>query len=153
FRRQPMERPRIVSRSEWLAARKELLKLEKTATRERDSLTRARRALPMVPVETTYMFDGPNGSESLRDLFGDLDQLIVYHFMFDPTWDEGCKSCSYFVDSVAGSVVHLPARNTAFAAVSRAPIAKIEAFKRRMGWAFPWVSSYSNKFNTDFAVT
>jgi predicted dithiol-disulfide oxidoreductase (DUF899 family) len=153
FRRTPMERPRIASRSEWLAARKELLTLEKAATRERDALAAARRTLPMVPLETTYVFDGPEGSVSLRDLFGDRSQLIVYHFMFDPAWDEGCKSCSFLADSIAGSVVHLPARDTAFAAISRAPIAKLEAFKRRMGWTFPWVSSHGNGFNADFSVT
>ena len=148
-----MERPRIVSRAEWLAARKELLTFEKTATRERDALAAARRTLPMVPVETTYVFDGPEGPVSLRDLFGDRSQLIVYHFMFDPAWDEGCKSCSFLADAVSGSVVHLSARDTAFTAISRAPIAKLEAFKRRMGWTFPWVSSYGNTFNTDFSVT
>jgi len=148
-----MEKPRIVSRAEWLAARKELLTLEKAATRERDALTSARQKLPMVRVETPYVFDSPNGPQSLRDLFGDRAQLIVYHFMFDPAWDEGCKSCSYLADSINGSVVHLPARDTAFAAVSRAPIEKIEAFKTRMGWSFPWVSSHHNSFNTDFAVT
>lgn len=148
-----MEHPRVVSRAEWLAARKELLTLEKAATRERDALTAARRRLPMVAVDTPYQFDGPKGPASLRDLFQERAQLIVYHFMFDPTWEEGCKSCSYLADSIDGSIVHLAARDTAFAAVSRAPIEKIEAFKSRMGWTFPWVSSYGNSFNTDFAVT
>jgi len=148
-----MKQPRVVTRTEWLSARKELLMLEKTATRERDALARARRTLPMVAVDHEYVFDGPGGPQSLRDLFGDRSQLIVYHFMFDPAWEEGCKSCSYLADSIAGSVAHLPARDTAFAAVSRAPIDKIEAFKKRMGWTFEWVSSYRNTFNTDFAVT
>ena len=148
-----MERPTIVSRAEWIAARKELLALEKTATRERDAVTAARRRLPMVPVETPYVFDGPQGPVTLLDLFGNRTQLIVYHFMFDPAWEEGCKSCSFLMDSIGECVVHLVARDTSFAAVSRAPIAKIDAFKKRMGWTFPWVSSGGTNFNSDFAVT
>jgi len=148
-----MERPRVVSRAEWLAARKELLTLEKAATRERDALAAARRALPMVPVEKTYVFDSPGGAASLRALFADRSQLIVYHFMFDPAWEEGCKSCSFLADGIDGSIVHLQARDTAFAAISRAPLAKLEAFKTRMGWRFPLVSSYGNSFNVDFSVT
>ena len=148
-----MERPRVVSRAEWLTARKELLTLEKAATRGRDALAAARRTLPMVPLETKYVFDGPTGPVSLRDLFDDRSQLIVYHFMFDPSWEEGCKSCSFLADGIAGSIVHLQARDTAFAAISRAPLAKLEAFKARMGWTFPWVSSFGNSFNVDFSVT
>ena len=147
------DRPRIVSRDEWLSARRDLLQLEKTSTREHDRLVAARRRLPMVEVDTPYVFEGPNGPLTLRDLFDGRSQLIVYHFMFDPAWEEGCKSCSFLADAVAGSVLHLAARDTAFAAVSRAPISKIDAFKARMGWTFPWVSSDANRFNVDFAVT
>jgi predicted dithiol-disulfide oxidoreductase (DUF899 family) len=148
-----MKHPRIVSRVEWLAARKELLVQEKAASRQRDDLAAARRRLPMVEVQQEYVFDGPEGRVSLIDLFKRRSQLIVYHFMFDPAWDEGCKSCSHFVDNFAGSLVHLEARDTSFAAISRAPISKIDAFKARMGWSFPWVSSEASDFNLDFAVT
>src|SRR5262249_8357598 len=148
-----MDRPQVVSQTEWLIARKALLAQEKAATRARDALSAARRTLPMVRVEKAYVFEGPNGPVSLRDLFGDHRQLIVYHFMFDPTWAEGCKSCSHFMDNAQGAVVHLTARQTAFVVVSRAPLAKIEAFKQRMGWSFPWVSSFDIDFNYDFHVT
>ena len=144
---------KIVSRAEWLAARKELLIKEKEATRQRDALSAERRKLPMVKVEKEYVFDGPNGRTSLRDLFGSHPQLIVYHFMFDPSWEEGCKSCSFFADNFTGAIIHLAARNTAFAVVSKAPVAKLEAFKKRMGWTFPWYSSSANSFNHDFHVT
>jgi predicted dithiol-disulfide oxidoreductase (DUF899 family) len=107
----------------------------------------------MVEVEKEYVFDGPHGPVPLRDLFEDRSQLIVYHFMFDPAWDEGCKSCSHFADNIAGSITHLRARDTSFAAISRAPIAKIEAFKSRMGWSFRWLSSRDSDFNVDFGVT
>jgi predicted dithiol-disulfide oxidoreductase (DUF899 family) len=130
-----------------------LLAREKAASRAHDELVAERRALPMVAVDTPYVFEGPQGSVTLRALFGDQAQLLVYHFMFDPAWDEGCKSCSHLADNIAGSVVHLAARQTAFAAVSRASIAKIEAFKARMAWTFPWVSSAASTFNTDFAVS
>ncbi|HKA55777.1 MAG TPA: DUF899 domain-containing protein [Candidatus Binatia bacterium] len=148
-----MERPKVVSRAEWLVARKELLAKEKEATRQRDALSAERRKLPMVKIEKEYVFEGPNGRTSLRDLFGQHHQLIVYHFMFAPEWDEGCKSCSHFMDNAAGSIVHLTARNTAFVVVSRAPLAKIESFKKRMGWTFPWLSSFGSDFNYDFHVT
>jgi len=148
-----MSGPKIVSPTEWLTARRELLAKEKEFTRQRDALSRQRRKLPMVKVDKDYVFEGPSGRVSLRDLFGKHRQLILYHFMFDPDWNEGCKSCSHFMDNAAGSVVHLAARNTAFIVVSRAPIQKIESFKKRMGWAFPWVSSFSNDFNYDFHVT
>src|SRR5262252_4525650 len=134
-----MEYPRIASSSDWLIARKALLAKEKAATAARDALSAERRTLPMVRLEKDYVFDGPDGPVSLRELFGVHPQLIVYHFMFDPTWDEGCKSCSHFMDNAQGAVVHLAARRTAFVAVSRAPLPKIEVFKRRMGWSFPWV--------------
>jgi predicted dithiol-disulfide oxidoreductase (DUF899 family) len=148
-----MERPRIVSRSEWLSARKALLAKEKEATRQRDALSAERRALPMVEVEKDYVFDGPDGKLRLVDLFTGRRQLLLYHFMFDPKWDEGCKHCSHLVDNIDGLPIHLAARDTALAAVSRAPLAKIQAFKRRMGWHFPWVSSSGNDFNYDFHVT
>jgi predicted dithiol-disulfide oxidoreductase (DUF899 family) len=108
-----MERPKIVSRVEWLAARKELLAKEKESVRQRDALSAERRKLPMVKLEKEYVFDGPNGRANLRDLFGPHRQLILYHFMFDPNWDEGCKSCSFFADNFSGAIIHLGARNTA----------------------------------------
>jgi len=148
-----MKLPEIVSQTEWLAARKALLVKEKEATRQRDELARARRELPMVKVEKEYLFDGPSGRVALGDLFGKHPQLIVYHFMFEPKWDEGCKSCSHFADNFAGSIVHLAARDTSFAVVSRAPLSKIEPFKKRMGWTFTWLSSFSSDFNDDFHVT
>ncbi|HJZ75945.1 MAG TPA: DUF899 domain-containing protein [Vicinamibacterales bacterium] len=148
-----MNRPQIVSRPEWIAARKALLVLEKEASRQRDALSAERRKLPMVEIDKAYVFDGPDGPTTLRELFKDRRQLIVYHFMFDPQWEEGCKSCSHLMDNAAGSVVHLAARDTAFAVVSRAPLHKIEAFKQRMGWQFPWVSSFGTDFNNDFGVT
>jgi predicted dithiol-disulfide oxidoreductase (DUF899 family) len=107
----------------------------------------------MVKMEKDYVFEGPSGHKRLRDLFGSHRQLIIYHFMFDPEWEEGCKSCSHFMDNVAGSVVHLSARNTSFAVISRAPLQKIKSFKKRMGWSFPWLSSFGNDFNHDFHVT
>ncbi len=145
--------PNVVPRSEWLAARRKLLAKEKELTRQRDALSRERRELPMVKLDKDYVFDGPNGRVNLRDLFGRHDQLIVYHFMFDPDWDQGCKSCSHFMDNSQGAIVHLAARNTAFAVVSRAPLEKIERFKKRMGWTFPWLSSFGTDFNYDFHVT
>jgi predicted dithiol-disulfide oxidoreductase (DUF899 family) len=148
-----MNRPSIVSREEWLVARRALLALEKEASRQRDRLSAERRTLPMVEIEKSYMFEGPNGPATLRGLFGGLQQLIVYHFMFDPQWEEGCKSCSHFMDNAAGSIVHLAARDTSFVVVSRAPLQKVEAFKKRMGWQFPWVSSFGTDFNHDFGVT
>ena len=148
-----LELPKTVSRAEWLVARKELLKKEKEFTRQRDALSSERRKLPVVKIEKEYIFEGPSGPTSLRDLFASHRQLIIYHFMFDPEWEEGCKSCSHFMDNVAGSVIHLAARDTSFAVISRAPLRKIESFKRRMGWTFPWLSSFGNDFNYDFRVT
>jgi len=148
-----MERPIVASRAEWLAARRTLLAREKDATRQRDALAAARRALPMVRVDTPYTFEGPDGPATLRDLFGDHRQLVVYHFMFAPTWDAGCRSCSYVMDNVEGALAHLAAADTAFVAVSRAPLAKIADFQTRMGWRFPWVSSGESDFNYDFHVT
>jgi predicted dithiol-disulfide oxidoreductase (DUF899 family) len=148
-----MDTSRIVSRPEWLAARKEPLLKEKEFTRQRDALSAQRRELPMVRIENTYVFDGPNGPTGLLDLFGGRPQLILYHFMFDLAWDEGCKSCSFLADNFTGAILHLDAANTAFAVVSKAPLAKLDAFKKRMGWTFPWVSSFANDFNYDFHVT
>lgn len=148
-----MNRPRIVSRTDWLEARKALLAKEKAFTRERDALSAARRELPMVKLDKEYTFDEAGSRRTLRDLFGGKRQLVVYHFMLDPTWEEGCKSCSLLGDHFEPAVVHLAARDTAFAAVSRAPFAKIAAFKERMGWTFRWVSSFETSFNADFGVS
>src|SRR5215472_3519388 len=145
--------PKAVSRADWLAARKRLLAKEKEFTHQRDALSAELRKLPMVKIEQDYIFEGPDGRKSLRDLFGKRSQLLIYHFMFDPAVEEGCKHCSHFADNFNGSVVHLGARDTAVAVISRAPLAKIEAFKKRMGWSFPWLSSFANDFNYDFHVT
>src|SRR5438128_9555876 len=119
-----MKTSNVVSPEEWLVARKKLLAKEKEFTRQRDALSAERRKLPMVKIEKEYVFEGPNGRANLRDLFGNHDQLIIYHFMFDPSWEEGCKSCSHLMDNSEGAIVHLKARNTAFVVVSRAPLAK-----------------------------
>jgi predicted dithiol-disulfide oxidoreductase (DUF899 family) len=147
-----MNLPQVVSREDWLAARKELLAREKQATRVRDALRAERRALPMVRIEKDYVFDGPDGPATLLDLFEGRRQLIVQHFMFDPEWDDGCPSCTYFSDDL-GHLLHLHERHTSFAVVSRAPLTKIEAYKRRRGWTFPWYSSFGSDFNYDFHVT
>jgi predicted dithiol-disulfide oxidoreductase (DUF899 family) len=144
---------KIVTRDEWLAARTEFLAKEKEFTRQRYALAEARRKLPMVKVEKEYVFDGPAGPVTLRHLFEGRSQLIVYHFMFYPERNVGCKHCSCVMDNIAGSLVHLTAQDTSFAAVSRAPLAKINPFKKRMEWTFPWVSSFNNDFNYDFHVT
>lgn len=148
-----MDRPRVVSRNEWLAARKELLTKEKEFTRLRDRLSAERRTLPWVKVEKRYVFDGPNGKETLADLFAGRSQLIVYHFMFGPGWEEGCPSCSFVADHIDGAVVHLAQRDVTLLAVSRAPLPQIDVFKKRMGWRFKWVSSYGNDFNRDYHVS
>lgn len=147
-----MDRPAVVSRAEWLDARRRLLVEEKQATRARDALAAARRALPMVRVDKEYVFDGPDGKASLRELFEGRRQLITYHFMFDPSWDEGCRSCSFLVDNI-GHLAHLHARDTTLVVVSRAPMAKIAPFKTRMGWRVPWFSSFDSDFNYDFHAT
>jgi predicted dithiol-disulfide oxidoreductase (DUF899 family) len=144
---------RVVSQNEWIAARKELLTKEKGSTRLRDELSRQRRELPWVRVEKEYVFDAPGGKETLADLFDGRSQLIVYHFMFGPEWEQGCPSCSFLSDHIDGSVVHLAHRDVTFVVVSRAPLPKIEAFKKRMGWRFKWVSSYGNDFNFDYHVS
>jgi predicted dithiol-disulfide oxidoreductase (DUF899 family) len=143
----------IVSPEEWVAARKELLKKEKEFTRLRDELSRQRRELPWEKVEKQYVFDAPGGKQTLADLFGGRGQLIVYHFMFGPGWEEGCPSCSFLADHFDGPAVHLAQRDVTLAVVSRAPLAQIEAFKKRMGWRFKWVSSYGDDFNRDYHVS
>jgi predicted dithiol-disulfide oxidoreductase (DUF899 family) len=142
----------IVSREVWLAARKELLAQEKALTRQRDAVNAARRRLPLVRVEKPYAFEGPAGRVGLKDLFAGRRQLIVYHFMFDPDWAEGCPACSFLVDNI-GHLSHLHARDTTLVLVSRAPLGKILPFKRRMGWEVPWYSSFGSDFNHDFHVT
>ena len=148
-----MNQPKVVSPAEWLAARKELLKKEKEFTQLRDQLSQQRRDLPWEKVEKSYVFDGSKGKETLADLFGGRSQLIVYHFMFGPDWKEGCPSCSFISDHIDGSVTHLAARDVRLAVVSRAPLAQIEAFKKRMGWRFHWVSSNATDFNYDYHVS
>ncbi len=144
---------RVVSRKKWLAARKELLMKEKALTGIRDVVTRERAALPWVRVEKPYEFEGPGGKESLAGLFGGRSQLIVYHFMFGPGWEQGCPSCSFLADHVDGALPHLAARDVSFVAVSRAPFAQIRPFQSRMGWRFKWVSSHGSDFNYDFQVS
>jgi predicted dithiol-disulfide oxidoreductase (DUF899 family) len=149
-----MSLPQVVSRDEWLAARKKLLVKEKEATRARDVLNIERRELPMVRIDKEYAFEGPEGMANLPDLFDGRRQLIIRHFMFDPSWDAGCSSCTAAADEVsAGLLDHLHARDTTFVTVSRAPLARIEAYKARKGWNFPWYSSYGSDFNYDFHVT
>lgn len=149
-----MSLPRVVSREQWLSARKELLAKEKEHTRLRDAVTADRRRLPMVRVEKEYKFEGPGGHVSLADMFEGSRQLIVLHFMFDPSWDAGCPTCAASSDELTpGQLAYLRARNTAFATISRAPFAKLSVYKKQRGWTFPWYSSYGNDFNYDFHVT
>jgi predicted dithiol-disulfide oxidoreductase (DUF899 family) len=143
----------IVSKEQWLEARNELLRREKAFTHEREALAAARRELPAVKVDTAYRFDGILGSYGLADLFAGKRQLIVYHFMFAPTWQQGCAHCSYVADHLDGSLPHLAARDTALAVVSRAPLAKLQEFKQRMGWQFPWYSAGTGDFNYDYQVS
>ena len=147
-----MNLPRVVSQHEWLAARKELLVREKEATRARDALRAERQALPMVEIEKEYTFEGPDGPATLLDLFEGRRQLIVQHFMFDPSWDDGCPSCTYALDDL-GHLPHLHEKDTSFAVISRAPLTKIESYKQRKGWTVPWYSSFGSDFNYDFYVT
>lgn len=148
-----MQSHRIVSREEWIEARKQHLQKEKGLTRLRDQLSAERRALPWVKVEKTYEFDGPNGKETLADLFAGRSQLIVYHFMFRPGWEEGCKSCSFVADHIDGSLTHLAHRDVTLIAVARAPYPDLATFKQRMGWRFTWVSSFASDFNSDYQVS
>ncbi len=143
----------VVSHERWVEARKQLLAKEKEFTRLRDQLSQARRDLPWERIEKSYVFDGPNGEETLAQLFAGRGQLVVYHFMYDPSWEAGCKSCSFWADNFNGIVVHLAHRDATLIAVSRAPLDKLEAYKRRMGWSFKWVSSHHNDFNRDFHVS
>jgi predicted dithiol-disulfide oxidoreductase (DUF899 family) len=143
---------RVVSQIDWLTARKELLKKEKEATHARDALSAERRELPWAKVEKNYEFDTSEGKKTLADLFNGRSQLVIYHFMFGPDWKEGCPSCSFLSDHMDGAVPHLAARDVTLTMVSRAPLAKIAAFKKRMGWRFNWVSSYGTDFNRDFHV-
>jgi predicted dithiol-disulfide oxidoreductase (DUF899 family) len=148
-----VKHPKVVLQAEWLVARKEFLKKEKEFTRLRDELSRQRRELPWEKVEKDYVFDGPGGKETLADLFHGRSQLIIYHFMFGPGWAAGCPSCSYLADHFDGPAIHLANRDVTLAVVSRAPIAEIEAFKKRMGWKFHWASSYGSDFNYDYHVS
>ena len=144
--------PKVVSREEWLAERKKHLGHEKELTKHRDRVAAERRRLPMVQIDKDYVFDGPNGPVSLKDLFDGRTQLIVYHFMFDPEWDKGCPGCTGFVSSL-GDLSMLYDRSTSFVLISRAPLAKLEAYKALKGWSLPWYSSFGSDFNYDFHVT
>ena len=144
---------KIVSKAEWLVARKDLLTREKELTRLRDEVSRHRRELPWVKVDKEYLFEGPDGKETLADLFDGRSQLIVYHFMFGPGWEEGCKSCSYLADHFDGANWHLPHRDVTLAVISRAPLSELEPYKKRLGWRFKWVSSHGNDFNFDYHVS
>jgi predicted dithiol-disulfide oxidoreductase (DUF899 family) len=148
-----IDRPQVVSPSEWLAARRELLAREKAFTRERDALSAARRELPWVRVEKPYKFEGPKGQQSLADLFGGRSQLVVYHFMFGPEWEEGCLGCSLHCDHVDGARQHFEHDDVSFVAVSRGPIEKLQTYRKRMGWRFRWVSSAASDFNFDYHVS
>jgi predicted dithiol-disulfide oxidoreductase (DUF899 family) len=148
-----MVQHKVVSHDEWIEARKRFLAKEKEFTRLRDELSRERRELPWTRVDKQYAFDGPSGKETLADLFAGHHQLIVQHFMFDPSWDAACKSCSFWADGYNGFFPHLEQRDLAFVAISLAPLDKITAFKQRMGWTFKWVSSLGSDFNRDYQVT
>ena len=148
-----MQPHRIVSRAEWLVERKALLACEKALTKARDEVARQRRELPVVRVGKPYRFEGPDGQVSLAGLFEGRSQLIVYHFMFGADWKEGCTGCSFLADHIDGAVVHLAQRDVTLVAVARAPLARIEAFKRRMGWRFAFLSSLGSDFNFDYGVS
>jgi predicted dithiol-disulfide oxidoreductase (DUF899 family) len=145
--------PKIVNRSEWMAQREALLAAEKAFTHERDALSARRRQMPWVKVEETYVFDGPDGKVSLDELFNGRGQLIVYHFMFAPESEWGCKSCSYWADQFDGAIPHLNARDTSFVAISRAPLEKLQLHAKRLGWRFSWLSSRANRFSYDFGFS
>ena len=138
---------------EWISARKQLLQREKEFTRVRDQLSQLRRDLPWEKEEKNYVFDGPDGKETLADLFGAMSQLIVYHFMFDPAWDEGCKLCSFWADNFERNAIHLQHRDVTLVSVSRAPVDKLARYRTRMGWTFKWVSSGETYFNFDYQVS
>ncbi|PVB61660.1 DUF899 domain-containing protein [Labrenzia sp. 011] len=148
-----MNGPKLVSREDWLAARKAFLVREKAFTRERDALAAARRDLPMMIVGKDYVFESPKGRKTLGDLFGPHPQLVVYHFMFGETWPEGCPSCSFWADNYERLDIHLAARDTALVCISNAPLKRLLAYRERMGWTFDWVSTAGNGFGIDFGVT
>ncbi len=148
-----VDEPRIASRDEWLHERVQLLAREKDLSRRRDELARARRALPWVRVEQDYRFDTVDGERSLSELFDRCSQLVVYHFMFGPDWDQGCPSCSFWADNYNGITVHLAHRDATLIAVSRAPLDTLQTYRNRMGWTFNWVSSLGSTFNQDYGVT
>lgn len=148
-----MKEPHIVFRKEWLAARQAHLIKEKALDQQRDQLSRERRDLPWVKIDENYVFDGPQGRETLADLFGKHRQLIVYHFMFDPSWDAGCPSCSYLADHFDGMLPHLNQRDVSFVVISKALPDQLEAYEKRLGWSFKWVSSHDNEFNRDYHVS
>ncbi len=148
-----MQTHKVVSREEWLTARQLHLAKEKEFTRLRDQLSQERRDLPWVKVDKPYIFDGPNGKESLSEMFAGRSQLLVYHFMFGPEWSEGCRSCSFWADNFNSIIVHLNQRDATMVAISRAPLEKLLAFQKRMGWTFKWLSSFENDFNRDYHVS
>jgi predicted dithiol-disulfide oxidoreductase (DUF899 family) len=148
-----MAEHKVVSQKEWIEARKALLAKEKQFTRMRDALSAERRALPWVCVDKEYVFEGPNGKETLSDLFVGRSQLVVYHFMFGPDWERPCKSCSFWADSFNNIIVHLNNRDVTFVAISRAPLSKLQAFAKRLGWTFKWLSSAGSDFNFDYHVS
>ena len=150
-----MESHRVVSRNQWIEERKALLAREKEFTQLRDQLSHARRDLPWVRVDKDkdYVFDGAGGKQNLAELFAGRQQLIVYHLMFDPSWEEACSRCSFWADNFNGVLVHLNQRDVSLVAISRAPFAKLAAFQKRMGWSFNWVSSFANDFNHDYHVS
>lgn len=143
----------VVSREEWLRARRQLLAEEKEFTRRRDALSQRRRELPWVRVEADYSFEGPDGPDAFADLFEGRSQLLVYHFMYGPDWDEGCPSCSFWADNFDGIDIHLAHRDISFVAISRAPFEVLDEYRRRMGWSFKWVSSFGSNFNRDYHVS
>lgn len=145
--------PTIATRDQWLEARVELLAAEKELTRRRDELSRQRRALPWVRIEKDYVFETADGPCSLADLFDGRSQLLIYHFMFGPDWEEGCPSCSFWADNFDGIDVHLAHRDVTFLAASRAPLDRLQAYRQRMGWSFEWVSTHGSDFNVDFGVS
>jgi predicted dithiol-disulfide oxidoreductase (DUF899 family) len=148
-----MENHKVVSHAEWIEARQQFLAKEKEFTQLRDQLSQQRRNLPWERVDREYVFEGPNGKETLSDLFAGRSQLVVYHFMFDPDWEEGCPNCSFWADNFDPIIVHLTQRDVTMIAVSRAPFSKVAAYKERMGWTFKWVSSFGTDFNFDYHVS
>lgn len=148
-----MPKHTVLSREEWIEARKTLLAKEKNLTLLREEVSKARRNLPWVKVDSDYVFEGADGEETLSDLFDGLSQLIIYHFMFGPDWEEGCKSCSYMADHFNPAITHLNARDISMVVISNGPLKKLEAFKARMDWSFKWLSSMNSSFNQDYGVT